>query len=269
MKTRKVVSREYKLMLQAARFGNTDKQLLTAAGQFWEEFAGAIEPLVVSVEGTLDTIGKQRLIAFHDSDERHLWAAGYIYRVRRTLNGGRPEVTLKFRHADRYVAESRQMKSRRLRSETKFEEDIKAPFVSLYSFSTRGRVARNEVPATLDDVTAFFPDLAKRLGRIKKRQALSQVNGVTACETVVTGPIVTIGAKPLVEAECALIVWNKHGSTDGQPLAVEFSYRYGNPGGRYSGKIARRAFNIFEVLQRDLTDWVDTHSTTKTALVFG
>jgi hypothetical protein len=50
---------------------------------------------------------------------------------------------------------------------------------------------------------------------------------------------------------------------------VEFSYRYGHPGGRYSGKVARRAFNIYEVLQRDLTDWVDSHSITKTALMFG
>jgi hypothetical protein len=268
MKARTVVSREYKLMLQAARFGQTEKQLLAAAGQLWGEFAGAIEPFVVSVEGTLDTISKQRLLGFLDSKARHLWAAGYVFRVRRTVKGGRPEVTLKFRHPDRYIAENRQMKSRGIRSETKFEEDIKAPFVSLYSFSTRGRVGREDVPATLDDVVTLFPDLPKRLGKTDDGLALSQV-GVTAQEVVVTGPIVTIGAKPHVQAECALIVWHKHGSTGGPPFAVEFSYRYGHPGGRYSGKVARRAFNIYEVLQRDLTDWVDSHSITKTALMFG
>jgi hypothetical protein len=270
MKTRKVVSREYKLMLQAARFAGTDDQLLVTAGQLWDDFAGALEPFAASVEGTLDTIAKQRLVAFLDSQARHLWAAGYIFRVRRTLEGGRPEVTLKFRHPDRFVAENRQMKSRRIRAEIKFEEDVKPPFTSLYGFSNTGRIGRKDVPITLDDVSALFPDLAKRLGKVDGSLKLRAVNGFTAREVVVTGPIVTLGAKPRVEAECALIVWyDHHRNTTNHPAAVEFSYRYGNPGGRYSGKVARRAFNIFEMLQRDLTDWIDPNSATKTTLVFG
>ncbi len=99
--------------------------------------------------------------------------------------------------------------------------------------------------------------------------SLRPVNGLTVREVVLTGPILTIGAKPRVEAECALIVWYEHGHTASPPVAVEFSFRYGNPGGQYSGKVASRAFNVFEVLQRDLGDWVDPNSTTKTALVFG
>ncbi len=43
MKTRRVSSREYKLMLQAARFAGDEAQLLATAGQLWEDFAGAIE----------------------------------------------------------------------------------------------------------------------------------------------------------------------------------------------------------------------------------
>jgi hypothetical protein len=270
MKTRKVISREYKLMLKAARFAGTERQLLAAAGQLWNDFGGAIDPFVAGVDGTLDAITKQREVAFLDSQARHLWAGGYIFRVRRTLAGARPEVTLKFRHPDRYVAESRQMKSRRIRATVKFEEDIKPPFISLYGFSTRGRIGRKDVPDTLDKMASLFPDLAKRLGKIDGRLELRTVNGFTAREIVMTGPILIIGAKPRVEAECALIVWYDHGSTTAnRPVAVEFSFRYGNPGGRYSGKVARRAFNIYEMLQRDLTDWVDPNSVTKTALVFG
>jgi hypothetical protein len=268
MKARKVVSREYKMMLRAARFGGPHKDLLTVAGQLWEDLAGALAPFVVSADGAFDTIGRQRLVAFLDSPDRRLWDSGYIFRVRRTLEGGRPEITLKFRHPDRYVAESRQMKSRHIRASIKFEEDIKAPFVSLYGFSTRGRVGRKNVPSTLADLAALFPDLTKRIGEVDGRDELRTV-GFTAREVVVTGPILTIGAKPRVEAECALIVWYEHGHADNQPVAVELSYRYGNSGGRYSGKVARRAFNVFEVLQRDLTDWVDPSSNTKTALVFG
>jgi hypothetical protein len=51
--------------------------------------------------------------------------------------------------------------------------------------------------------------------------------------------------------------------------AVEFSYRYGDRGGRYGGRTARRAFDIFQAIQRDLLAWVDPTPRTKTALVFG
>jgi hypothetical protein len=34
---------------------------------------------------------------------------------------------------------------------------------------------------------------------------------------------------------------------------VEFSYRYGDAKEQYAGKVARRAFDMFETLQRELT----------------
>src|SRR5262245_63024658 len=148
MKARKVISREYKLMLQAAKFAGPEQHLLAVAHEVWEELVGAIAPFVVRADGALDTISKERLVSFLDTQARHLWVSGYVLRLRRTLEGSRPEVTLKFRHPDRYVAASRQMKSR-IRATVKFEEDIKAPFVSLYGFSTRGRVGRENVPPTL------------------------------------------------------------------------------------------------------------------------
>jgi len=155
MKTQKVVSREYKLMLQAAKFAGPEKHLMAVADQLWEELVEAITPFVVRIDGALDTISKHRLVAFLDSRARHLCMGGYHFRVRRTLEGSRPEVTLKFRHPDRYVAEARQMKSR-IRATVKFEEDIKPPFNSLFGFSTRGRVGRKNVPDTLAAVSALF-----------------------------------------------------------------------------------------------------------------
>ena len=220
-------------------------------------------------EGTLETIEKERLIVFLDTDAQQLRAGGYIFRVRRRLDGKRPEVTLKCRHPDRYVAESRQMKSRRISVTAKFEEDIKAPFVSLYSFSGRGEMGDAPIPSTLSDLTRLFPDLSTRLGDIDGRVSLSEVNGFTARELLVTGATMRIGTKPKVEIECALIVWyDKNGSAT-DPVAVEFSYRYGDAKGDYSGKVARRAFDIFETLQRELTGWVDPNPRTKTAFVYG
>lgn len=269
MKRRKIVSREYKVMLQAPKFAGSRKQLVVTARRLWEDFSGAIGPVVVAAGGTLETIEKERLIVFLDSDAQHLRAGGYIFRVRRPLEGEQPEVTLKFRHPDRYVAESRQMKSRRIHTQAKFEEDIKAPFVSLYSFSTSGKIGKKPVPSRLDDVSRLFPDLSKRLGEVDGRHRLSQVNGFTARELVITGATMTIGTKPKVECECALIVWYDQNASAAEPVAVELSYRYGDKKARYDGKAAKRAFDIFEMLQRELTDWVDPNPRTKTAFVYG
>ena len=87
MKTRAVVSREYKVMLQGRQFAGTQKQLLSFARRFWDDFVRAVSPAVFDADGTLDTIKKQRLIGFLDSDARHLRAGGYIFRVRRTPRG--------------------------------------------------------------------------------------------------------------------------------------------------------------------------------------
>jgi hypothetical protein len=86
---------------------------------------------------------------------------------------------------------------------------------------------------------------------------------------VLSGPTLIIGTKPRVDIECALIIWYRHQATPPAPVAVEFSFRYGNTSGRYSGKSARRAYNIFDTLQHSLPGWLDMNSATKTALVFG
>jgi len=87
MKTQKVVSREYKLMLHPAKFAGSEPHLLAVAGEFWGELVGAIAPFVVRADGALDTISKHRLVSFLDSRGRHLWVGGYVLRLRRTLEG--------------------------------------------------------------------------------------------------------------------------------------------------------------------------------------
>lgn len=256
-------------MLQASRFQGSSKSLLGAAREFWRDFSTATGPLVLDVNGTLTTIAKERLIALLDTDAQHLRTGGYICRIRRALDEGRPEVTLKFRHPDRFVAEGRQMKSR-VRVEVKFEEDIKPPFVSLYSFSATGMLTKKTpVPVTLGALTHLFPDLSKRLGDVDGRLRLGEVNGFSAREVLITGATVRLGAKPKARAECALIVWYDQQRPPTEPAAVEFSYRYGNATGAYGSKVARRAFDIFATVQHDLTEWLDPAPRTKTAFVYG
>jgi hypothetical protein len=62
-----------------------------------------------------------------------LHAKDYIFHERKSLTDGGQEVTLKFRHPDRYVSQDRGMKPKISRNKkVKFEEDIKATFVNIY-----------------------------------------------------------------------------------------------------------------------------------------
>ena len=155
------------------------------------------------------------------------------------------------------------------RSRTKFEEDIKGPFSSLYSFSTTVAIHDDQTFDTLSDVARLFPGLRDRLGKLDEDRALVAVNGFTAREVVISGGKLDVGKISKGDAETALIVWYDNRRGPEKPVAVEFSYRYGDDEGRYEGSTARRAFEVFDVLQKKLETWVDPRSRTKTAFVYG
>ena len=274
MKPQHVVSREYKVMLRPKRFRGGKKKLLKTADALWRDFDRLIRDVAVGTTGTLGQIDKRRLITFFDTGKAHLKGAGYIFRERRNLDAEDHEVTLKFRHPDHYVAQSRNMKPRgKAAGKSKFEEDIKAdvrtPFISLYSFSTTLAVGHDETFDRVGAVAGLFPDIAKRVPTFRAKDALDVVNGLTARELVITGGSVTIGKSPKVDAECALIVWYDHARHPKTPLAVELSYRYGDKDGDYGAATALRAFGVFKALQTGLSRWVDPNPRTKTGLVYG
>ena len=265
MKRTPVVSREYKVMLRAAKFTGHEPALLKTASAFWHDFSASIQGEAIDTTGALQSVAKRRRIQFFDTPSSDLTAAGYIFRVRGDLKGGRPEVTLKFRHEDRYFSESRRIDTSVEDTEVKFEEDIKAPFVSLYSHSATAAIRTRETPADLPALVRMFPSLSRRLDDANGTRPLSAIGGVTARERVITGATVQIGRKPKVEAECALIVWYDDQNV-GDAEAVEFSYRYGNRKEQYGGGPARRACAVFKALQ-SLNAWIDPHPRTKTRFV--
>src|SRR5262245_37834831 len=118
-----VVSREYKVMLRAARFRGDEEALRRTTRAFWLEFRRAIGPVVIDSDGELDSIEKARLILFYDTAGHLLNENGYIFRERRGEPPGDREVTLKFRHPDGYVAQDRHVGMGNAGGATKFEED--------------------------------------------------------------------------------------------------------------------------------------------------
>ena len=268
MERQKVVSREYKIMLRADRFTGGGPAVRRTAGAFWRDLRRGVHDLIALSDSNLHRVESRRLIAFLDTPDRLLNGASYIFRERRDLESGAREVTLKFRHPDRHVAAGRVMTpagGRRRR--TKFEEDIKPPFTSLYSFSTTVQVGPKAAFDRLEDVARLFPDLATRLGRRAMGAPLEVVRGFTAREVVLGGGALRLTRKPKTEAECGLIVWYDEAGAPRRPCAVEFSFRYGNKKEAYDPTVSRLAFDAFQRLQA--LAWIDPEPRTKTAFVFG
>jgi hypothetical protein len=269
MERQNVVSREYKVMLRPNLLTGAEESLLTNGHMLWQDVAEKIGAVALDVVGDFSRIKTRRLISFFDTRDRRLNSAHYIFRERRTADGARGEVTLKFRHPDRFLAQARDMKARTsAEAKTKFEEDIKAPFVSLHSFSTTVAIADAVRFVKLGDLLTLFPDLADRMAGADKDEPLLAVNNFVACEVVLDGAKTQIGKTPQVDAEWALIVWHDQRRNDKNPLAVELSYRYGNKNEEYGGGLTRRACDVFDVIQSRLKRWVDPKPRTKTAVAF-
>jgi hypothetical protein len=268
MHTPRVLSREYKVTLRTEAFDGAEDQLLKTASNFWREFTDTIEKTIEDKDGNLDRIVKSRTIRFYDTEEHLLNKNSYIFRERRDRKTAKREVTLKFRHLDRYISQDRNMKAAGFdEGRTKFEEDIKAPFVILYSFSTTREIRDSEDLKRMKDLAILFPDLRDKLDRYEGDDKIRRVNGFTAKEVVIGRAKFQIGKRPRVDSECALIFWYDDDSGKQKPLVGEFSFRYGRKDGEYERDTAYRSYRVFEMLQK-LTSWVDLNSKTKTGFIY-
>jgi hypothetical protein len=178
------------------------------------------------------------------------------------------EVTLKFRHSDRYISQDRDMKPAKDFSEDmKFEEDIKPRFQALYSFSSSVLLKPDTKLETLDDVHALFPGLAKAIEDVPESAPLAMVGDFTGYERVIKGTTFQIGKDPEVFAECSLTLWYAKEQGE-EPLVAEFSFKYEDKKEDYTAAVARRAYDAFLAIQDKLGAWIDTESMTKTAYVY-
>ncbi|MDJ0601305.1 MAG: hypothetical protein QNJ37_20975 [Crocosphaera sp.] len=266
-----VGSREYKVMLQPEKFTGSQEELLEKANQFWQAFTKSIQGIVFDTDGSLDTIEKNREIRFYDTDDHLLYKSGYIFRERIDKKS---EVTLKFRHGDRYISQDRDMSAAIVdQGKTKFEEDIKLPFTSLYSFSTKQEISTALSFDQLAKITELYPDLKTKLKINQKSENLHLVGNFIAKEIVIEGADFEISKKPnKIEADCALVVWYDRVVSE-KPKIVEFSFKYENEQGEYDGEVAQRAYKVFQKLGNIgkgewAKEWVNLEGMTKTKYVY-
>ncbi|MEH1966294.1 hypothetical protein [Nostoc sp.] len=263
MMSEKVVSREYKVLLKKNLFTGSEQELLQAAKNFWHAFSQAINNIVSEVNGDLEEIADQRIIRFYDTTEYILYKNDYIFRERLDVNNDRREVTLKFRNRDRYISQDRNMN----RGEAKFEEDIKTPFEVLYSFSDTQIISTDKKLNQIQDAAQLYPDLTEKVSLLKGEDEIRTI-GVTIREIVIKGAKFQIRNQPKLDSKCALIIWYDNNYDPEKPVAVEFSFKYGDVNEIYSRKVAQRAYDVFQILQKILTYWVDLDSDTKTAYIY-
>lgn len=258
-------SREYKVMLNPGTFTGVLDGPAGRIGHFGREFQQLVlRPRLLSTTGALGAKKSTRTVRFYDTSDDLLLSNHYVFRERST-GARRREVTLKFRHPDRYVAGGRNMHP----GDLKFEQDVKTPFRCLYSFSSKQRVSSAKIINRLSHPAELFPDLPRQLPRYDADEPLRLVNDFTALETVFAGVKFELEPSPRTVAECAIIVWHRENLTHKSPAVVEFSFRYDAPRGGYTRKSAENAYAVFMAVQKNLTGWIDTDAPSKTAYVYG
>jgi len=190
------------------------------------------------------------------------------------VNSGKREITLKFRHRDRYISQAREMKDKDGKDKKqKFEEDVKVPiFVSLYSFSNKIKIKQDKNINKLNDPGRLFPDLPKQLGKdYDKYREITVVNNFTAHQIVFDGTNFPIEDKTDLQCECAVIVWYD-GQPNEKPVVAEFSFKYKDESEteNFSSEAAQKTYDVFQVLQEDksLAKWVDLEGPTKTKFAY-
>ena len=267
-KRQDVTSREYKVMLRAELFDGDDGAMRQVVDRFWSDVSAAMAPLDIPASGDFSEVKARRLIRFFDTDEHRLHGDSYIVREREDAETGERQVTLKFRHPDRYIASDRSMDAAKAADvKTKFEEDVKPPFTSVFSFSTTQPLESGQVLKQLGDVAELFPGLSDALEDLPHDAPLILVKDFVGREVVLEGATLMLGSRDMA-AECALVVWYDERDQDTTPVVVEFSFKYGDEEEQYRASVAKDAYAILGLVHTGLESWVDPHPRTKTAFVY-
>ncbi|WP_205475361.1 hypothetical protein [Alloalcanivorax balearicus] len=258
-----VISREYKLILDASRF-----QSQTESGDvlaLMQVVKPAIENAIErDVSGAI-SLDHDRQVRFYDTASTcRLRQLGYSFRER--VENGESEVTLKFRSPDRYIADFEDLSSATNGAESKLEADVGAtstvPFKVVYSHSTKAPNTRTL--NRMDDIHTHFPGFQSDYG-LDDTLTLSLVGGLTIQERAYRNVDIDLGQH---DAEISITLWYQGTPSGSQsPVVAELSFKYQDPSADYTRKVVNRARQAFDAL-RGLEQWVEADGQTKTGFVY-
>jgi len=255
----KVTSREYKLMLDASLFTGTNP--LTAVTQYWSALGNLIDNDLERDRSGSFSLAKDRTVMVYDTaGSCLLYNNSLIFRER--VEDGDREVTLKYRSLDRYKAGHQDMDGTSSDAETKFEQDLGAPYTSKFSHSTTQGISDSKNLNKLDDPIGLYPDHMEQYN-FDPDTAIVKVGGLTIYEKVYKGTSVDLGNK---DGEFSLTLWYTS-STSTTPAVAEISFKYKDADEDFTENVVTRAKKLFELMQT-LSTWNNPNSTTKTAFIY-
>ncbi|MDK2595551.1 hypothetical protein [Pseudoalteromonas obscura] len=256
-----VDSKEYKLMLDTSLF--TKSTELSDVNSVFTELA----PLARQATSKNTTgsvfLAKTRKVTFYDIiHECTLAKLGYVFRERTDQDGS--EVTLKYRHTDRYLSAFEDLSADSDEAKTKLEADYSIAasgnWKVTYSHSTKTPNTRNI--NEVKDINYHFSGFHQKY-QLSSSLTLQAVSGLAISEYVYEGIVIDLGKQ---DAEFALTLWYTAQQSN-TPLIAELSFKYQDNQGDYSQKVASRAADLFDKLASEHSA-VNALSLTKTQFVY-
>jgi hypothetical protein len=265
-----VTYREYKLLLRSEHFVKP-----AHFHQFWKITRNTAKAVGVEI----GKIGKPmethlREVLFFDTPKFRLYNHGFILRRRMFYKKGLPqsnhELTLKFRHPDRYAAAAVDVRpllpcthTIKFKEETLMEREKRDGMRMIYSHGCELDTPNVILTQSFESITQVFPALLQT--GAKAKTLLSIVNGVAIEEILVNFGEIDFGGK--VTAKATLAIWRNRMTQE--HLVGEYSYqiKFSDLDG-FHGKPKELSEAFFLKLQEDAQDWLHS-GTTKTAMVYG
>ncbi|WP_051243643.1 hypothetical protein [Azohydromonas australica] len=257
-----VEGREYKLMLDPAQFSGSGSTLQTKVSNYWNALRAVIQaaPLSRTPSGSM-AFDQQRTVMFYDVPSTcELNNSGYILRERVNAGGTR-ELTLKYRSVDRYVAGAKNVAGNQAGAETKFEDDITAPFKAVFSHSSKQAISAGKNINLVQDIIDLYPGFSAE--GFWNQLPLAKVGNLTVYEKTYKGGLVDLGSK---NGEFSLTLWYT-ASASITPTLVEVSFSYGDSDEQYTGKVAGNAKLLLEKMSA-MPTWPQPNGATKTAWAY-
>lgn len=279
-------AREYKLLLNPAKFNAPLSE--ASANAFWHR---QIEQIIRksfnrsdAVQNAFDEV-LERNVRYCDTQDCALAAADLTLRSRVDASAGMStsdehEITLKLRMADFFVVADTRLDQSDGEKKPEFEEDI-SPFEmkppdpaativfpakpsirSRYALTTKRHSHWEESSRTEARLRRLFPTIEDLLRRpLGGDDPL--LGGPKVYEFAAKGAQVRFDQGTVGEFTLTL---GHFRALEEAPTVAEVSFKCNTPGGEMSGKAARRALKLFNALQTDLGEHVNTTHSSKTAL---
>ena len=260
-----IKSHEYKLLLNTNLFEGDASDQASKVNAYWDTLKNTVEKSTFKSDTTGSlSLDKSRTLAFYDvKGSCELSNAGYSFRER--IHKDKREVTLKFISTEQDIAREKNLKGKKKKAKSKFEEDISAPFVITYCPSTTQKIGNDKNLNKMDDPIGLYPGLKDE--RFDPNLAIEKVNNLTINEYVYKNASVDLGS---LDAEFSLTLWYNNSVSTTHAMVAEISFKYEDEKGATNSTAAVRAKELFTMMQEDLAlaIWNAPASLTKTATVY-